>query len=233
MLRQELRFLAIGLAALLAGCGRSASSDSGSRVLERDEQVGAFAFRAGTRIETRNGQLVRADLRQPHAVADLLVTGGVVFAGGAVTEAILAADQLVNGIWCKGGNAALIDARTRQLSSCTLARPRTLLDVDWPAGTTVNGLNGEPGGTITFELPSGAEPVEIESVAVPSGFRIALDSRSAELRSLDCTFSGEWPYVEITGERLTGRVVFERGSAKGAKWSARDAGRAEEISVKR
>lgn len=221
------------MAALLAGCGRSASSDSGSRVLERDEQVGAFAFRAGTRIETRNGQLLRADLRQPHAVSDLLVTGGVVFSAGAVTEAILAADQLIGGIWCKGGNAALIDARTRQLSSCTLARPRTLLDVDWPAGTTVNGLNGDPGGTMTFELPSGAEPVEIEGVAVPSGFRIALDNRTAELQSLDCTFSGERPYVEIGGERLTGRVVFERGSARGAKWSAHDAGRAAEITVKR
>lgn len=233
MLRQGIRISVLGLAALLAGCGRSASSDSGSRVLERDEQVGAFAFRAGTRIETRNGQLVRADLRQPHAVSDLLVTGGVVFSAGAVTEAILAADQLIGGIWCKGGNAALIDARTRQLSSCTLARPRTLLDVDWPAGTTVNGLNGDPGGTMTFELPSGAEPVEIEGVAVPSGFRIALDNRTAELQSLDCTFSGERPYVEIGGERLTGRVVFERGSARGAKWSAQDAGRAAEITVKR
>lgn len=233
MLRQGIRISVLGLAALLAGCGRSASSDSGSRVLERDEQVGAFAFRAGTRIETRNGQLVRADLRQPHAVSDLLVTGGVVFSAGAVTEAILAADQLIGGIWCKGGNAALIDARTRQLSSCTLARPRTLLDVDWPAGTTANGLNGDPGGTMTFELPSGAEPVEIEGVAVPSGFRIALDNRTAELQSLDCTFSGERPYVEIGGERLTGRVVFERGSARGAKWSAQDAGRAAEITVKR
>lgn len=233
MLRQGIRISVLGLAALLAGCGRSASSDSGSRVLERDEQVGAFAFRAGTRIETRNGQLVRADLRQPHAVSDLLVTGGVVFSAGAVTEAILAADQLIGGIWCKGGNAALIDARTRQLSSCTLARPRTLLDVDWPAGTTVNGLNGDPGGTMTFELPSGAEPVEIEGVAVPSGFRIALDNRTAELQSLDCTFSGERPYVEIGGERLTGRVVFERGSARGTKWSAQDAGRAAEITVKR
>lgn len=220
-------------AAILAGCVRSSTSDSGVRVLERDEQIGAFAFRAGTRIETKGGQLVRADLRQPHAVSNLLVTGGVTFAGGGVTEALLAADQPISGIWCKGGNAALIDARTRELSSCTLARARTLLDVDWPAGTTVSGLNGEPGAPIRFELPSGAEPVEIEGIAIPSGFRIAMNNRTAELQALDCTFSGERPYVEVGGERLTGQVVFERGSARGGKWSAAAGTRTEEITVKR
>jgi hypothetical protein len=95
-----------------------------------------------------------------------------------------------------------------------------LLDADWPAGTIVDGLNGEPGASILFELPSGAEPVELDGVAVPPGFRIALDNRTAELRTLESTLEDGRAYVDVSGERLTGTIVFARGSATGAKWSA-------------
>lgn len=200
-------------------------------VLAQDQTIAGIAFQSGSIVTVMpDGLLVSAELKRPHTIDGLTVTGHVEFwrvnaEGGTyeLSRATLAADQEIPnsaGAWCSTNQPISMDTNRRRLSECELARALKRDNVEIPAGSHIKYDTSY----WVVDLPSGGKPVSIDGLSVPGGWTMeiwfdpAIHLSSLSPRIDPTPETQLW--VEIHGIRLMGSIRFpERGSlVEGELW---------------
>ena len=153
--------------------------------LARDEMIGGVACKGHTEVE-----LAPED--------------------GHVISAVLAQDQELNAMPCRGGEPVEFDYSdpAHPLTGCVVSRPVTEVGIVWPAGSNIRGFMTD---WLEVSLPPGAEDVQVGEVKIVGRCKVTFDKKAAELTGVD-VLAGEAGYAEIHGGRFE-RVQIRSGLA--------------------
>jgi hypothetical protein len=197
-------------------------------VLATDRTIDGIAFQAGSIVSIRpDGDVESAELKSPHIIDGVAVNGHVDFKyespgpDAHLWSATIVADQEIpnsGGLWCSPNRRLTIDVPG--FGMCEIARPVTRDGITIPAGSFIE--YAPVNWTVT--LANNAEPVWIEGLRVPGGWKMWL-RMDPYVTILNLT-GPENPapetqlWVEVHGIRLTRLVMFDEPKAdvEGELW---------------
>lgn len=183
-------------------------------VLAVDQDVDGHWCKGGTEVERPDYRAIRFTLARDEKIGRVACKAGAEVVlertEGRVTSALLAHDQLIDGIPCRGGEPVGFDYGdgSYPLDSCVISRAVTILDVAWPAGSSLNGLSR---GFLEATLPADSSTLTIGEVKIVGRSKIQMKKTPP---ALDHVAPDEKGYAELRGARFTGLNFYE-GTAYG------------------
>lgn len=192
-------------------------------VLAQDQTIDGIAFHAGSTVSVMpNGVLLSAELKSPHAIDGLAVTGHVEFwhvneGQNRLTLGTLAVDQEVpnsEGAWCSAGQPIRMDVTTRSLSRCRLAHPLTAYPIAIPAGADI----GYRARSLIVDLAEVGAPSSMDGLLIPAGWHVIIQLEPpVAITGPRAPMDPQPPnqlWLEIHGVPLTGSIAFPENGAK-------------------
>ena len=178
-------------------------------ILAADQDVDGHWSKAGTEVERPDYRAIRFTLARDETIGRVACKAGAEVVlertNGGVLSAVLSKDQLLDGMPCRGGEAvgfSYVDG-SYPLDSCVLSRPATILNVTWPAESSLNALSR---GFLEATLPADSSNLTIGEVKIVGRCKIQMNKNPP---SLDHVTPDEKGYAELRGARFDGLNFYE------------------------
>jgi hypothetical protein len=205
----------------------NAAGDIAQGLLAEDQEIDGHLCKQGTLIGRPRDRVTRFTPAREETIGGIACKAGSEVLLEAqhfyLSSAVLARDQEIGGIPAKGGEAVgfAYDHGEYKLDRCVTGSPATLREVNWPAGSHLEGLASGAGLAIT--MPSGSAGVTVGEIKIVGRCRVHLAKSLSGVEALEPA-----AYIGFRSGRFADfNIVKDQGYGH-----LRDAGQVEGVAYK-